>query len=1081
MLPDNQELVIYFGHSSRTEFADSADFEDVAGLTQVYSGGIDVSNGPGWVTITLDTPFEYNGTDNLIIAVDENMVGYDDSGDDFYNSSVSANRSIYVFSDGTNPDATDPNNDQAGFLTRGTAAFVPNIIFDGIQQDCPNPTELAFSNVTTTGADFSWTVNGSETSWEVLVLEDGSEAPSNDTSGTTVSNDPMYTYNDGSPGTNYDFYVRANCGNGFSSWVGPLSFFTQCLAFDDLTENFDSTATGTTPECWSTIKITGDAFAAAQVVNFGASSVPNAYQLYNSGDAGANLILVSPNLTALTLDTHRVKFKASGSGYNLIVGTMSDPSDPDSFTEVESIILANGYQTYNVAFNNGTTDNFIAFKHGLGGTYRTIYIDDVIWEPIPTEPPACSEDVAATINESCGNFATTFSWSAVEGSDGYFFSLGTSPNSNDILDGVDLASALTYSFTGEANTTYYFTLIPYNDNGSATGCVEQSFTTYSDGCYCTSVPTSNDGTGITNVQLGATDFPNEDVTYTDNTSTEVELAQGLNANLQISFNTSFYDYNTRIWIDLNDNLTFEEEEIVYSGVSSSTNPNVLDASFVMPEDAAVGAHRMRIVATDALIDPANPCYSGSYGVTIDFTVSIVIATCTPPSVADAVVSPDCDNNQYYVDVEVADLGSGSPIIFDGTTEFPVASVGTVQVGPYENNTPVTLIIQHGTDSVCDLPIGTFNYLACPPANDECSGAESLFVNEDLECGTVTSSSVAGATPSGIDEDACFGAEDDDVWFSFVATNSAQRIQLSNVSNFADMFHSVWEGDCDNLTLLPNSCSDGDTSNPNGLQVGNTYYVRVNTYTATTGQSATFDICIGTPPPPPANDALCDAIAVVVGDETPGDAFSLISATGQAGENGGDCFNGGINGSTWFSFVAPESGEVTVTTDFTGGTLTDTEIAVYAAEGVDCNDFSTLGAAVGCDQDGGTIVNYNSVITFTGDTALTAGATYYVQVDRWASATEGTFGLRIIDLQLGTDTFDNASFKFYPNPVKDVLNLSYTQNITDVAVFNLIGQQVLVKTVNSNQGQVDMSSLSAGAYLVKVTSDNQVKTIKVVKQ
>src|SRR5688572_18679962 len=46
-LPDNQQLVIYLGHTSKTSYSSNADWEDVANLTQVYAGGITVS-GPGW-------------------------------------------------------------------------------------------------------------------------------------------------------------------------------------------------------------------------------------------------------------------------------------------------------------------------------------------------------------------------------------------------------------------------------------------------------------------------------------------------------------------------------------------------------------------------------------------------------------------------------------------------------------------------------------------------------------------------------------------------------------------------------------------------------------------------------------------------------------------------------------------------------------------------------------------------------------------------------------------------------------------------------------------------------------------------
>lgn len=83
--------------------------------------------------------------------------------------------------------------------------------------------------------------------------------------------------------------------------------------------------------------------------------------------------------------------------------------------------------------------------------------------------------------------------------------------------------------------------------------------------------------------------------------------------------------------------------------------------------------------------------------------------------------------------------------------------------------------------------------------------------------------------------------------------------------------------------------------------------------------------------------------------------------------------------------------------------------------------------------------------------------------------------------LSNPTFGANAFTAYPNPVKDVLNLSYTENIKDVMVFNLLGQQVMSKAINAHKGQVDLSNLSAGNYLVKITADNQVKTMKIVKE
>ena len=87
----------------------------------------------------------------------------------------------------------------------------------------------------------------------------------------------------------------------------------------------------------------------------------------------------------------------------------------------------------------------------------------------------------------------------------------------------------------------------------------------------------------------------------------------------------------------------------------------------------------------------------------------------------------------------------------------------------------------------------------------------------------------------------------------------------------------------------------------------------------------------------------------------------------------------------------------------------------------------------------------------------------------------------VDVALSNAGFNANSFTFYPNPVKDVLTLSYDTEIQKVSVFNLLGQEVMTKSVNANLGQIDMSALSEGTYLVKVTADNATKTIKVIKQ
>lgn len=73
------------------------------------------------------------------------------------------------------------------------------------------------------------------------------------------------------------------------------------------------------------------------------------------------------------------------------------------------------------------------------------------------------------------------------------------------------------------------------------------------------------------------------------------------------------------------------------------------------------------------------------------------------------------------------------------------------------------------------------------------------------------------------------------------------------------------------------------------------------------------------------------------------------------------------------------------------------------------------------------------------------------------------------------------FSFYPNPSSDILNLKSVNNIDSVAIYNLLGQEILNSKVNATDSKLDISSLSMGAYIMKVTVNGEVGTFKVIKR
>jgi|GEM_PF-2799238 len=85
--------------------------------------------------------------------------------------------------------------------------------------------------------------------------------------------------------------------------------------------------------------------------------------------------------------------------------------------------------------------------------------------------------------------------------------------------------------------------------------------------------------------------------------------------------------------------------------------------------------------------------------------------------------------------------------------------------------------------------------------------------------------------------------------------------------------------------------------------------------------------------------------------------------------------------------------------------------------------------------------------------------------------------------LGTDDLISFDFVYYPNPVRDVLNITSEKQIRSVTIYNLTGQKV--SNINSAEifnGKVDVTSLSAGVYVFRtVLEGGQIETFKIIKK
>ena len=222
--------------------------------------------------------------------------------------------------------------------------------------------------------------------------------------------------------------------------------------------------------------------------------------------------------------------------------------------------------------------------------------------------------------------------------------------------------------------------------------------------------------------------------------------------------------------------------------------------------------------------------------------------------------------------------------------------------------------------------------------------------------------------------------------------------------------------------------------------------------------------------PPANDDCASAVDLSIGGVFADNAIVGTTVGGSATTGLVFACQTNRTSDVWYTVTVPNSGTLNLETDAAAASpLTDSVLSVFSGT---CGSLTEIG----CDDDAGNL-NFSKVIL----TGLTPGDVLYVGVWRYGTGSDGEFQLSAYDPSLAVASFNDGNFKSYPNPVKNVLNLSYDKAITNVAVFNLLGQEVMTKALNSNTSQIDMSHLSNGTYMVKVTADNQVKTIKVVKQ
>jgi len=350
------------------------------------------------------------------------------------------------------------------------------------------------------------------------------------------------------------------------------------------------------------------------------------------------------------------------------------------------------------------------------------------------------------------------------------------------------------------------------------------------------------------------------------------------------------------------------------------------------------------------------------------------------------------------------------------------------------------------------------------ANDLCENAIAVDCGESVS-GTTINATIDDAVAPTCDT----GVTSPGVWYAFTDSSglvSDVTITMCSGNGTADYDSklSVYTGDCgappltcvvgnDDTCVLQSEVSfqsDGST----------TYLILVHGFGGATGD---FTIDINCTPIPPPNDDIVNAIDVVDCDFTDEDV-AMPAATTEGG-NPVDCDISGANG-VWYKFTPDNDGSMTCTIDQPAGT---SSVTFYTAP----DDNASEGDLV--------LVDYfdNQCVPGTTTTIPTVvGQWYYTFVVNTGGITDIVFEC---DLLLGTDDNQIAGFSYYPNPADETINLSALDNIDDVVLYNILGQEVIDLSVDAVSTQINVSNLSTGTYIMKVTVGDQIGTYKVLKR
>ena len=221
---------IYLSYTNKSAFDSTTDWVKVTESNKVYSGKVWLMQGV-WAVIEFDTPFQYDGSQSLLLTVDDNTgqsTGYNHNVGAY---AASGHQALFCY-DSANLDPTQTITEEGVFYPSYSSSDRKNAL-----QLCfetyPKPVRLSAPEIGDVSAQIQCTLRGGATAWNLRYRKVG------DANWTTFDNltTRSKTIEGLTATTKYEAQVQGIFeGGNKSDWTDALVFTTNCCPVEQQTE-----------------------------------------------------------------------------------------------------------------------------------------------------------------------------------------------------------------------------------------------------------------------------------------------------------------------------------------------------------------------------------------------------------------------------------------------------------------------------------------------------------------------------------------------------------------------------------------------------------------------------------------------------------------------------------------------------------------------------------------------------------------------------------------------------------------------------------------------------------------------------